>query len=221
MHTENILAALEVLFSAEEAPRLISLSADGTAAMVVVRSSDFVPDGLALAGRASIADSLLGLDDYPTFSLRVDLPSPTLSLLAGLSAWGEFFNAVAREIRLRTEEVDSVLAIERRRFEEPAGPWHITGFDVYSQIVSIGGRSLTISSGRRRGDRGDLKALFLAPLLIGAVGERDLRHLHVSHAERGGHTIEILAGRRQNVRVKLNLKTGETKRLRSRTRDDA
>ncbi|WNL48489.1 hypothetical protein RKE25_22425 (plasmid) [Dyella sp. BiH032] len=186
----------------------------GATIVLSVRSSDFVPDGLALAGHPAVANELLGIVDYPTFDLTLSLPDDGLSGFAALAAWGELLSAAAREIRIRIEEVGDQVTAARTRFEtEAAAPWHITGFDPYTQRISLGGRTLVATDCRRTGQLEDLSRLFLGPLLATAESPAKIqsrariapRWATVDSAQRGGHIITVMTGRRQSKRVRVDL----------------
>jgi hypothetical protein len=173
---------------------------------VGVRSSDFVPDGLALAPFPRVSDGLRTIADYPTFEAVVDVPDPGLEGLAALRAWAGVFTALSHEIQTRAADAQELVDFEVKRMErESAVAWHITGFDVYKQTISLGGRTLQISAARRVGELADLTTLFLGPLIAGEVGPKARRFVSVIHAERGGHTVEISVGRRQKRRLRVDL----------------
>lgn len=189
-----------------ELPRMTRFTVADGKICVGVRSSDFVPDGLTLAPFPRVSDALRTIDDYPTFEVVADVPGAGLEGLAALRAWTCVFTALTNEVQTRTADAQELVDFEVRRMERE-GPtaWHITGFDVYKQTISLGGRTLQISGARRVGELADLSTLFLGPLIAGEVGPQARRFVSVLHAERGGHTVEISVGRRQKRRLRVDL----------------
>jgi len=207
-------ADLRHLLTRAGLPGVRVIHEEGPKVVLGIRSSDFVPDGLSLAGHPTVANELLGISDYPTFDIALSLPDDALGGFAALGAWGELLSAAAREIRQRVEEVQDQVADARKRLEtEPAAPWHITGFDPYTQKITLGGRTLLATDARRSGELEDLSRLFLVPLIgtgesaerIQARGRAAQRRATVDAAERGGHIITVMTGRRQSRRVRVDL----------------
>jgi hypothetical protein len=187
-------------------PRMTRFAVADGKICVGVRSSDFVPDGLTLAPFPRVSDALRTIDDYPTFEAIADVADPGLEGLSALRAWTGVFTALTDEIQKRAADAQELVDFEVKRMERD-GPaaWHITGFDVYKQTLSLGGRTLQISGARRVGEMADLTTLFLGPLIAGEVGPQARRFVSVLHAERGGHIVEISVGRRQKRRLRVDL----------------
>jgi len=178
-----------------------------------VRTCEWVPDGLALAGHPDIAEELSSIGDYPCFDLVFPLPGcePRFGHDA-LGQFGSWLTVLSAEIRQRVEEVEAQVRPLREDFDsrQPT-PWHITNFDPTRQVISLGDLRLTVVPTLPSGSREDLRRLFL-PALLGELRPsapgpsrraRPYAEAYIEAAIRGDHVVRIRVNARQHLTINL------------------